>query len=63
MQRYFALSVDDKQIYLESGDVFHLSKVMRANIGTKLIAIKDKPYLGEVKTFSFLHFCNCNEEK
>lgn len=48
MQRYFALNIDDNQIYLDSGDVFHLTKVMRANIGTRLIAIKDKPYLGEI---------------
>ena len=49
MQRYFASMVNETNIILEDGDVFHITKVMRARVGTKLTAVFAKQvFLGEV---------------
>ena len=51
MQRYFASLVNETNIILEESDVFHLTKVMRARVSTKITAVYDKKvYLGEVSS-------------
>ena len=62
MQRYFALNVDSNQIFLEEGDVFHVTKVMRGKIGDNIIAIfNSKAYLGEIVSLSPLVIKNSGE--
>lgn len=62
MQRYFALSVNSNQIFLEEGDVFHVTKVMRGKIGDNIIALfEKKAYKGEIVSLSPLLIRNIGE--
>lgn len=62
MQRYFALNVNSNQIFLEEGDVFHVTKVMRGKIGDNIIALfEKKAYKGEIVSLSPLSIRNIGE--
>ena len=53
MQRYFA-SIIDKNVVLTKDDVFHLTKVMRAKVGTKIEVVDEKhnAFIAIVKTIN-----------
>lgn len=62
MQHYFALDVNEKQIFLDEGDIFHVTKVMRMKKGEFLIAVfNEKFYLGEIISLSPLIISNKQE--